>query len=78
MFVEWLKKNRDSITSFNKNIFPDINNRSKWENIPEDFKDFAFELFKKNIKHNFRYIKEVVLFVDGKIPFEKEIKPDTE
>ena len=37
-----------------------------------------FELFKKNIKHNFRYIKEVVLFVDGKIPFEKEIKPDTE
>lgn len=36
------------------------------------------ELFKRNIKHNFGYIKEIVLFIDGKIPFEKEIKPVTE
>ena len=49
MFVEWLKKNRDSITSFNKNIFPDINNRSKWENIPEDFKDFLL-----NVAENYK------------------------
>lgn len=44
MFVEWLKKNRDSITSFNKNIFPDINNRSKWENISSDLKDLLLKV----------------------------------
>ena len=32
-----------------------------------------FELFKENIKHNFGNIKEIVLFVDGKIPFENDV-----
>ena len=49
MFVEWLKKNRDSIISFNKNIFPDINSRSKWENIPSDFREL-FLNFAENYK----------------------------
>ena len=49
MFVEWLKENRDSITSFNKDIFPDINNRSKWENIPSDFKELLL-----NIAENYK------------------------
>lgn len=49
MFVEWLKENRDSITSFNKDFFPDINNRSKWENIPSDFKELLL-----NIAENYK------------------------
>ena len=47
MFIEWLKQNRDLITAFNKDIFPDINNRSAWDNVSPHFKDIILESAKK-------------------------------